>query len=127
MGSRPGSPSARDRVVCGRVLLPSARCGLVLLVLLGAGCANSNVQLSTGGMQPVVRAQGSSALGGLIAIGVLGGLAYESERDGTRIRANPFDAFSMSPLPPALDPSRRVLEVDCTRPIEDWSANLRCR
>jgi hypothetical protein len=101
---------------------------LILAVLLLAGCANSSVQLSTSGTQPVVRAQGSSALGGLIAIGVLGGLAYESERDGTRVRANPFDAFSMSPPPPpALDPSRRVLEADCTRPIEDWSANLRCR
>ncbi len=93
-----------------------------------AGCANSSVQLSTGGPQPVVRAQGGSALGGLIAIGVLGTLAYESEQDGTRYRANPFDAFSMQPAaPPLLDPARRVLEVDCTKPIEDWSANLRCR
>jgi len=26
-----------------------------------------------------------------------------------------------------LDPDRRVLEQDCTKPIEDPSANLRCR
>jgi hypothetical protein len=29
--------------------------------------------------------------------------------------------------PPALDPARRVVEQDCTKPIEDWSANLRCK
>jgi hypothetical protein len=28
---------------------------------------------------------------------------------------------------PELDPTRRVAEQDCTKPIEDWSANLRCR
>ncbi|MEW6691074.1 MAG: hypothetical protein AB1452_18510 [Pseudomonadota bacterium] len=98
------------------------------LALLGAGCANSSVQLSTGSPQPVVRAQGSSALGGLIAIGVIGTLAYESEANGTRTRANPFGAISPSrPAPPPLEASRRVLEADCSRPIEDWSANLRCR
>jgi len=106
----------------------AARYGLALLWGLLSGCANSNVQLSTGGTQPVVQAQGNSTLGGLFAIGLLAGFAYQSEQDGTRVRANPFDAFSMSPPPPpALDPSRRVLEADCTRPIEDWSANLRCR
>jgi hypothetical protein len=76
---------------------------------------------------PTFGVQGGSTLGGLIAIGVLGALAYESER-GLSYRANPFDAFSMSPPPPPpLDPSRRVLEQDCTQPIADWSANLRCR
>jgi hypothetical protein len=28
---------------------------------------------------------------------------------------------------PEMDPDRRVVERDCTRPIEDYSANLRCR
>jgi hypothetical protein len=28
---------------------------------------------------------------------------------------------------PAMDPGRRVSEQDCTRPIEDTSANLKCR
>jgi len=30
-------------------------------------------------------------------------------------------------LVPPLDESRRVNEQDCTRPIEDGAANLRCR
>jgi hypothetical protein len=28
---------------------------------------------------------------------------------------------------PEMDPDRRIVERDCTRPIEDYSANLRCR
>lgn len=28
---------------------------------------------------------------------------------------------------PELDPGRRVIEQDCSKPIEDWSANLKCR
>ena len=28
---------------------------------------------------------------------------------------------------PAMLPDRAVAEQDCTKPIEDWSANLKCR
>ena len=28
---------------------------------------------------------------------------------------------------PELDPGRRVIEQDCSKPIEDSSANLKCR
>jgi hypothetical protein len=92
--------------------------------LLAAGCANTSVQLSGGGPQPAVSAPGSSALGALLLLGFM----YESQQDGARYRASPFDALSPAPHPPPpLDPARRVLEQDCTQPIEDWSANLRCR
>ncbi len=107
----------------------AARRGLVLAALLLAGCANSSVQVSTGTPQPAVSAQGSSPLGTLVLLGLIAGLGYESYKDGVHYRANPFDAM----LPPArypplpLDPGRRVLEQDCTKPIEDWSANLKCR
>ena len=94
----------------------AARRGLALAAaLLLAGCASSNVQFSTGTPQPSVSAQGSSTLGTLILLGVMGGLAYDSEQNAVHFG------------PPPLDPQRRVLEVDCTKPIEDWSANLRCR
>ncbi|MGH8688829.1 MAG: hypothetical protein ACREVQ_14100 [Burkholderiales bacterium] len=33
----------------------------------------------------------------------------------------------IAPPPPPLDAGRKVSEVDCTKPIADWSANLRCR
>jgi len=46
----------------------------------------------------------------------LGGVSYESERQAPR-----------SAREPAPDPSRRVVEQDCTKPIEDRSANLKCR
>jgi len=47
----------------------------------------------------------------------LAGVSYESDRDVAR---------QSTPVPD-LDPSRRVLEQDCTKAIEDWSANLKCR
>jgi hypothetical protein len=93
------------------------------LALLLAGCGgHSNVQLasntvpsggvSTGG---AVQAQSNSALGVLLAIGVLMGASYASDRQQPTIFA------------PAMDGSRNVNEQDCTKPIVDWSANLRCR
>lgn len=93
------------------------RHGLALgLALALAGCSTSAVQLSTGGPQPSVVAPGGSTLGALITIGVLSAFAYESQNNG------------IAPLaPPPLDPERRVLEQDCSKPIADWSANLRCR
>jgi hypothetical protein len=30
-------------------------------------------------------------------------------------------------IPPAMLVDRLVAEQDCTKPIEDWSANLKCR
>jgi hypothetical protein len=35
-------------------------------------------------------------------------------------------ADNVGPLP-ELDPKRRVVEQDCSKPIEDPSANLKCR
>jgi len=94
------------------------------LALLLAGCGgHSNVQfassalpsggVSTGGS---VQAQSQSTLAVLIAIGVLMGVSYANDR-------------GMPPSTPApeLERPRRVLEQDCTKPIEDWSANLRCK
>lgn len=118
MGSDPRPTAARYR------LAP-----VLALALLAAGCANSSVQVSGGGPQPTAGVQGSSPLGRLIVFGYVAAIGYESYKDGIRYRANPFDAMLQpTPLPPPpLEPTRRVLEQDCTKPIEDWSANLRCR
>ncbi|MGH8676572.1 MAG: hypothetical protein ACREVG_19965 [Burkholderiales bacterium] len=114
---------------------------LVLFALLVAGCGgSSNVQVSSSGSPSTgvstggsVSVQGTSVLGTLIAIGVISALAYESERQyggyGLRYRANPFLAIQSDatrPAPP-MDGSRKVNEQDCSKPIEDWSANLKCR
>jgi hypothetical protein len=109
----------------------ATRYGLAALAALAlAGCANSNVQVSGGGPQPTVNAQGNTALGRFVLLAFVAGIGYESYKDGTRYRANPFDALQpgLTPLPPPpLDPARKVLEQDCTQPIIDWSVNLRCK
>ncbi len=85
----------------------------ILLVSCIAGCGgNSNVQASGGS----VSVQGRTSVGALLLIGLLAGISYESDR-GT---ATPERV-------PELDAARRVNEQDCTKPIEDWSANLKCR
>jgi hypothetical protein len=115
MGSRPRSIAARHGLIA-------------VSVLALAGCASSNVQVSGGGPQPTVNTAGNTPLGRVVLLAFIAGIGYESYKDGTRYRANPFDAFSMlPPPPPPLDPERKVLEQDCTQPIVDWSANLRCK
>lgn len=109
----------------GRRPRPSvARRALILPLLLATGCGgHSNVQVYSAGLPSTgvttgatVNVQGSTTLGTVLAIGVLvGASAY-----GDRV-APPAGAA------PPMDPGRRVAERDCTQPIEDWSANLRCR
>lgn len=102
--------------------------GIVLLALLPAlllaGCSSrSYVQASSSGSPSTgvstsgsVYVQGQSALAALIAIGVLAGASYRSDRETPPLAPTP-----------ELDASRRVLEHDCTKPIVDWSANLKCK
>jgi len=109
------------------------------LALLLAGCGgHSNVQLSSntvpsGGVSTggAVQAQSNSALGILIAIGVLMGASYAYERqreaDGPGYRSNAVTSSPQDLPAPAMDASRSVNAQDCTKPIADWSANLRCR
>ena len=68
-----------------------------LLALLCSGCA-VGVATSSGF---------ASAFNAVLTIGAGSGAYY----DGT----------------PPLDPNRRVVEQDCGKPIEDRSANLKCR
>ena len=91
----------------------------VALTVLLSGCgghanvqANSN-NVSAGGS---VNIPGRSNVSTLLSIVFLGGVSYESDRGTPRL--------AQAPVP---DPSRRVVEQDCTKPIEDWSANLRCK
>ena len=89
-----------------------------LLALSVSGCGgHSNVQFSSSGSSPpaagvVIGVHGVTAFGTLLVIGFFGA----ASSDGA-------STFRI----PDMDPSRRVNEQDCTRPIEDWSANLQCR
>lgn len=108
MGRRPRPPHARRRVAAA------------LLIALGtAGCAgNSNLVIgSTGSSAPFISVEGSSTtVSSLLTLMML----LNASRLGDQVGP------AMPPAP-AMDASRRVLDQDCTRPIEDWSANLRCR
>jgi len=67
-------------------------------------------------------------VGDALLVGVIAYSAVEYSRD-----PHPFPSFSDlydfgSPRPPApLDPKRKVIEQDCSKPLEDPTANLKCR
>lgn len=114
------------------------RAALLLCVAALAGCsAHTNVRVGSGATSVPpgtsvtsssvgVQVQSGSVAGTLIGIGILAAAWYggESEPYGIRHRADPFAAAGSAP---PLDETRRVNEQDCTRPIEDWSANLKCK
>jgi len=86
---------------------------MILFAVLVAGCSHGQVQggtaISSSSAGLNVQASGSTAAA-LIGLGIAGAVIYR----GTE-RA------------PELAPVRKVNEQDCTRPIEDISANLKCR
>jgi hypothetical protein len=57
----------------------------------------------------------------LIGIGLIAA-EYAASR-----RAEEGSPVAASEPPRELDKGRRVNEQDCSKPIQDWSANLKCR
>ncbi|MBM3367629.1 MAG: hypothetical protein FJY43_05010 [Betaproteobacteria bacterium] len=92
---------------------------------LAAGCAN-HAQVSGGSGS--VSFQVNSGRAALIAVGILA-IASEHEREQGHVRSSPLTAFDPAAgrAVPPMDAARKVHEQDCTKPIEDGSANLRCR
>ena len=84
---------------------------LVIVVLL-AGCSHTGVRVDT-----------------LFGLTVLTAAAFDYERDRMRYRENLFMPLggTRPDAAPPLATDRKISEQDCTRPIEDFSANLRCR
>lgn len=106
-----------------------------------AGCsAHGSVRIGSGPLNGVpgslvtstsagLSVHSTSTVGTLFLIGVLAAATYgESARAGG-YRPSPFHLLDTSAprAAPPLDAARRVNEQDCTRPIEDRSANLKCR
>lgn len=97
------------------------------LVVLVAGCSHASVQVNSGGgvtttgVSVGYSGHGSAAAWALIGIGLIaaeyGGSKAARERGLEPERANERE----------LDPRRRVNEQDCSKPIADWSANLKCK
>jgi len=116
---------------------------VLLLYVQLAGCAYSAATLSTSTAAAGSVTAGTTAVGAEVAAAGSGAGAIalfavaaammmtastESASGTTTYNANPFAAMdSTSRRPPELDASRRVHEQDCTKPILDWSANLKCR
>ena len=108
---------------------------LVLASLL-VGCAHSNVSLNSSGSAAggTTRVSGQiSAFGSGAAAVVLFGIAAvaihssELSNDGIGYRGESSTAIAPTAPPPKLDGSRRVNEQDCSKPIQNWSANLKCK
>ena len=132
MGWSEGQAGARDGM---------KRLIVLLLCAQIAGCANSAAMLSTSTATASSVTAGTTAVGaevtaagsgaGAIALFALAAIMISSSSENaagtTTYRANPFDAITPTRPPPTLDSSRRVNEQDCTKPIKDWSANLKCR
>jgi len=90
----------------------------------------ATVQPTTTAVQggTIVYTSTSASVGAVaVAIGFLGFALHSDSGSYYRVNANPFAAITPTQPPPELDPARRVHEQDCTRPIEDSSANLRCK
>ncbi len=100
--------------------------GLALL----AGCTHASVQVdsaggtttTTTGVSAHVSGHSSPAVWALIGIGLI---AAEARNPTRPIEGRPETLQTRPPAP--LDARRRVNEVDCTKPIRDWSANLKCK
>lgn len=102
---------------------------LAVLVAALAGCTHASVRMGTDGATTTTSTSVSAGYSGhgsagmwlLIGIGLIaweyGGSAAARER-GLEPERRPAQS---------MDASRKVNEVDCTKPIEDWSGNLKCR
>ena len=94
---------------------------LLAVACLLASCTHVSTVATSGGATATTVTSASVAVssnsaGALVLVGIWL-IAAEA--------ANPVRP--LNPRPPELDPQRRVNEVDCTKPIADWSANLKCR
>jgi len=111
MGRGERSSRARDRM---------KRFVALVVVSLLAGCAHTNV----GWNSSATAAAGTSSVGGQISAS--GSANAAIVLFGLTAMAIYGSETSRQPAP-ELEGSRRVNEQDCSKPIQDWSANLKCR
>lgn len=94
---------------------------IALLLVLLPGCgAHTGLGVSTGAGGPAPQAAASFQMHPGPALGTLIGLGFLA----TIVRGESDHADRAAP---PLDPQRRIREQDCGKPIDDDSANLRCR
>ena len=81
----------------------------IALVALLCGCGHSHTR---------VHVEGGRSFATLLGLSILGASVYEAERSGFA-----GDAREV----PELDPSRKVSEQDCTKPLDYSLGNIRCK
>jgi len=103
--------------------------GALVLALCAAGCGgNANIQVTSGvpaastpaGTTGTVTATSSSVAAAAFFLLNWSLLNYHWDRQAGMYGSSTLWA-------PPMDETRTVNAQDCTRPIEDWSANLRCQ
>ena len=120
MGRSTGQAGARDGM--------NRFVALVLAALL-AGCVHGNASMNLSGSA----AGGTSSVGGNISAAGSGAAAVvlfaitAVAIHGRELSSGGASAVAPTKSAPELDGSRRVNEQDCSKPIKDWSANLKCR
>jgi hypothetical protein len=104
------------------------RPALLALAFLLASCSHTSVRVDSGGAATMstgvsvsYSGSGSAAMWALIGIALIA--AEYGGSQAARERGLEPDA---KPVPP-MDAGRQVNAVDCSQPIQDWSANLKCR
>jgi hypothetical protein len=108
---------------------------VLVLALALAGCSTTTVTATSGGTSAqggvYVQAQvNSRSLAAVILAGMLLGAALEDARN-----ERPFPSLSdffadwmgTNRAAPELLPGRHISEQDCTRPVDPYAGNLRCR
>jgi hypothetical protein len=111
MGRRQGSHRARGRVAAG----------LAAAFLLSLAGCNANYAGHVSSFGAPAAAPPASA--SFTAVGTGGGVLLPLLMLGSLGMASGL----LHIRDPEMHPDRRVVERDCTQPIEDHSANLRCR
>jgi len=96
-----------------------------LLLLLCAGCSHTHMvvdnRTTQGSVQ--VRTHAGPDLVTLLGLTIIAATIVDMERDSVRRRDDPLGSRDAPPL--AAD--RAVFDHDCTRPVAEYSGNLRCR
>ena len=97
---------------------------MVVAVALLTGCSNTAWQVSAGVPPPVapasVAVDSAAGLATVMGVALVAGAVYELSTNG-------FDYESTTRKPPEMDPSRKVSEQDCTKPLDFTRGNIRCK
>ena len=98
-------------------------------VLALVGCTHASVQVNSSGGTTTTTTSFSAGYSGRAspAVWALIGIGLIAAEYAGSMAARERGLEPERPAERKLDAGRRVNEVDCTKPIENWTANLRCK